>query len=65
MLDRTRDGTQTHGAQNGYSKLTAADVLDIRRRLVAGESQRSIARSFHVTQVNISMINRRKTWTHI
>jgi len=64
MQDRTRDGTQPRGEQNGYAKLTWADVAEIRRRTAAGEHQRSLARAFHVTQVNISMIVTGKTWAY-
>ena len=47
------------------SKLTADEVIEIRRRWTAGETQTSLAREFNVSQPNIGCIVRRDTWTHI
>ena len=44
------------------AKLTEADVAEIRRRLAAGDSQRSIAEKFGVSAANISHIKRGKLW---
>lgn len=46
-------------------KLNDADVLAIRRALVQGESQRSVARRFGIIQQTVSHIARRSTWRHI
>ncbi len=53
-------GEATTGA-----KLTAQDVLDIRRRAEAGETYVSIARSYPVNKGAISKIVRRERWTHL
>ena len=57
--------TSNKGDRHGMVKLTDADVLAIRARAASGESQTSIARDFPVTQSNVSLIVRRKKWTHI
>lgn len=44
------------------SKLVAQDVLDIRRQLAAGRSQRSIAAMYGVTQTAVSRIHCNKLW---
>lgn len=55
-----------HGETNKTSKLTEADVLEIRRRYAAGGIyQRQLAEEYGVEQSNIGFIVRRKTWTHI
>jgi len=51
------------GERNGNARLSAVDVVDIRRRLAAGERQRHIAGIFSVSQATIGCIARRKTWT--
>jgi hypothetical protein len=53
------------GEQIGVSKLKTKDVLEIHRRLKAGESQSSIARCFGVHQPQISRIMRGERWAHI
>ncbi len=62
--DKLLHGTSL-GESNGSSKLTADDVLEIRRRAANGESARSIAKDFPVSQVSISKVVRRETWTHV
>lgn len=54
-----------HGtASRNKAKLTANDVLAIRARAASGESQRSIAKDFPMTQKGISLIVQRRTWKH-
>lgn len=50
------------GELNNHAKLTLKDIEEIRRRYDSGEIQKSIAKSFKVTQTNISFIVRRQTW---
>ena len=45
--------------------LSADDIPAIRRRLAAGESQSSIARSFGVTNTAIHYIAAARTWAHV
>jgi crossover junction endodeoxyribonuclease RuvC len=64
--NRDRDERGRHhplpGSSNGYSKLTEDDVLAIRERLAAGESQRSIGRAFNVSQFAIWRIASGRGW---
>ena len=53
------------GERCASSKLKADQVLEVRRRLAAGESQCALAREFHVHQVAIWKIHHRKTWKHL
>lgn len=56
------------GEQNGFAKLTEADVLDIRRTYVRGShefGQYALARRFNVDQTLIGLVVRRKAWRHI
>lgn len=63
--DRFLHGTSSLGENNGLSKLTASDVLEIRRRAANGETHIAIAKDFSVNRANISHIVRRLTWKHI
>ena len=51
------------GERNGQAILTEADVVAIRRRVSAGETQREMARAYGVSHTAIGLIVRRKTWT--
>jgi hypothetical protein len=51
------------GSKHGRAKLTEEQVLVIRQ--IKGRSQQSIADEYGVSQVVISSILRRKTWTHL
>lgn len=53
------------GEAHVNAKLTTADVLAIRAAYAAGESQRSIAERFGVTQWPVSAIVRRQRWAHV
>lgn len=55
--DKMRAGRQAKGERNARSKLSDAQVLDIRRRLAKGEKQRAIAKSLGLVQGTISHIN--------
>jgi hypothetical protein len=59
---RTRPELVPRGEQHASSKLTLADVSEIRARSSAGETYAALGRSFGVTPENISSIVRRKTW---
>lgn len=67
MADKIRHGrvSRTSGEIDGMSKLKTADVIEIRRRAAAGESQRVLAREFGVKQPTISNIFTRTTWGHL
>lgn len=55
----------TRGEGNHNSKLTAEQVLEIRRLHAEGVGMRKLGRRFHVSKKNVSLIVRRKAWTHI
>jgi hypothetical protein len=66
-----RSGARRHperlwrGSQIPQSKVTEADVPDIRARAAAGESQRSIGLSHGLTQGAVWSIVQRRTWRHV
>lgn len=66
-----RNGSRLHpesrprGQGHYKSKLTDNDVLTIRRRCAAGETQEALAREFGLAQPNISAIVRRVSWAHV
>lgn len=62
MADRVLHGTANRGSKHGLSKLSEGDIADIRQRLLAGESQASIAKLFPISQTAVSRINRGETW---
>lgn len=53
------------GERAGRARLTPEKVLRIRERYGDGESQQRIAEDYGVSQVAISSIVRRKSWTHV
>lgn len=62
MQDRERSKNHVRGTQNPQAKLTEAEVLSIRERYKAGETQVSIAKSFGVRQGYISNIINGRIW---
>lgn len=60
--DRLRDGTMPRGSKSGASKLTEAQVMEIKRRLQEGETRASLAREFSVRPENISHIALGRSW---
>jgi hypothetical protein len=57
--------THRIGERHPASKLTESAVLDIRRRLRSGESQKSIAAIHGIHQVGVSDIKLGYTWKHV
>lgn len=53
------------GERARAAKLTEVQVREIRARLVAGESQTSVARRYGVTQGAVSQLHRGRTWAHV
>lgn len=53
-----------HGEDNGNARLTADDVVQIKRLLASGLSQRKIATMFSVSQKAVWMIHHGQTWVH-
>jgi hypothetical protein len=67
MADMVGKGrsNQQKGEENGNARLTEADVVEIRRRLAAGEVQRVIAADFNVDASTVRKIKTGKTWSHL
>lgn len=63
--DRIIHGTDNRGVKNHRSKLTEADVVEIKKMITAGESLASIARSYSVCPATIGHIKARNSWVHI
>lgn len=65
--DRDRKGRHVPvpGEAQGSSKLTDADVLEIRRLRAAGVKLAEIAAHFGIAYSNVSLIASRKTWRHL
>ena len=53
------------GSRNAHSKLSEADVAEIRQLSQRGVVKRQIARLFGVSAPTITNITRGKTWTHV
>lgn len=56
---------QGRGEAHSMAKLTEAQAVEIKHRLVAGGSVVAIAREYGVTKGAISRIRRGKNWTHV
>lgn len=54
-----------HGELNGYAKMDAAKVREVRERLRAGETQCAIADDMGFHQTTVSDIKRGRTWSHV
>jgi hypothetical protein len=63
--DMVEKGRQAKGEKHGRAKLTEADVLEIRRRIAAGESQSSIAADFGIHHTTVGAIKSGKRWSHL
>ena len=63
--DTIRHGRTTCGTKNAQSKLTEAQVLEIRDRYAAGESGKALAAEFGIAQPTVVEICKRRTWRHI
>lgn len=62
LLDRRRHGTNVQGEMVNTAKLTAENVLEIRR---IGKPLKPLAIRFGVTETLVSLILKRKVWKHV
>lgn len=53
------------GERNGRAKMTAAIVVELRRRHAAGEQFKPLAREFGLDKMTIKNAIRRRTWSHV
>lgn len=58
-------GKRAIGEGHHSAKLTESDVVEIRKRLKAGDRQKDIARDFGVSTCPISQIKRGIIWKHV
>lgn len=65
IADQLAHGTRRRGEQKSGVKLTAADVLEIRRLRAAGVRNQDIAERFGIAPTTASPVARGKKWTHI
>lgn len=61
---RKSNGRFTAGTRN-QAKITESDVREIRDLYSKGVSYKQIAARYNMTDANVSMIVRRKTWKHV
>lgn len=62
LMDRRKHGTVALGSKHFRAKLTEEAVLEIRR---VGPPHRQHAKKFGVTEALVSMVYRRRIWTHV
>lgn len=60
-----RVSTPHLGSANGFAKLNESQVLEIRRRVAAGERIPTLAAEYGITRNNIYYIRDRKAWAHL
>lgn len=69
IADNSRDmaerGGSTRGERSASARLTERDVIEIRRRYAAGETQRSLAEEFGVDQSTVSYAISGRTWSYL
>ncbi len=53
-----------HGTLS-QARLAAGQVIEIRRKLDAGRTQRSVAKEYGVSQTTVSQISRHTRWTNL
>lgn len=58
-------GNRQKGSECAVSKFDEKDIIDIKKRLIAGEKLHVIADCYQVTMATISDIRRGKTWKHV
>jgi len=60
--DTVTHGKSTKGIKNSQAKLNEAQVIEIRKRRAAGESGRSLAKEFSVSEASICDLMAGRTW---
>jgi hypothetical protein len=61
----THPETTARGERNGWARLTADDIREMRRLRDEGWLQKDLARKFNTPQTNVSRIIRRRAWAHV
>lgn len=65
LEENSSEKTHAVGSKVGTSKLTEAQVLEIRKLESKGYGMRELGRIFNINHKTISAIIKRKTWKHI
>lgn len=65
LLHKRVTGTDGRGETNPNARLSAREVIEIRRLRAGGTPRKSLAAMYGVTVHMISKITARKNWTHI
>jgi hypothetical protein len=65
MKDKVSRNRQIKGVKTRFAKLDDEKVVEIKRRLLDGESATSISRDYNVTKHPILNIKKGKTWKHV
>lgn len=65
MRDKVLKGRQARGSRQGHARLTEETAVCAMARLLAGESQTSVARAFGVHKATICYLWQGKTWSHL
>lgn len=63
--DKTEKGRTPRGESHYSSKLTEAEVLEIRRRARAGDNYRVIGERFGIKPGHVTLISKRALWKHV
>lgn len=61
----TTNGRIPSGERSAAAKLTERQVVRIRERVLAGETQRSVAAEYGITQQHVHRLATRKRWAHL
>ena len=62
---RRKMSMERRGANNSQAKLTAVDVLDIRKRVKLGESRAALAREYNICRNQAAGIAKGQFWKHL
>lgn len=63
--DKITHGTQTRGATHAVTRLTAPEVLEIRRRAEAGEPYKAISEKFGISKGYVWALKTKACWSHL
>lgn len=65
QADRAAHGTETHGSALPQAKLTEAQVGEIKRRLILGETHAAVASDYGVCAATVSLIAAGRNWRRV
>lgn len=65
MADAATKGRLPRGSRSNLSKLTEAQVTEIKARLAAGDGTAAIAKDYGVTTGNVYAIKTGRSWRHV